>query len=406
VDGIREETVQVSWVKALASSAGFLLLMSVTGCENSDPSDVMVLDSAGVRLTVSEDVQRVFAVLDSVPTLSLGGPEATGPTQFFRIQGIHVDPAGRLWVADGQSGELRIFEPDGSHWKTRGGRGEGPGEFVQIRLLGSAPGDTVLVGDGGLDRITVFSPEGEFVRTEVLPSSDRPAPRPFDVFSDGSILGQVPRVVSASSLEPGQVLSDSVDLVRVDRASSALHLYGAVPGPLWIWTGRSQAPVPFTVNASFDVAGAELYLVSGADFRVRVFESGELRKVHAVGRSPRPAENADLESYRAFVEEYVPEQMRAAYLSALDHEVRPNVLPGYDRVLTSSDGGVWAQVYDPDIGAPHDWDVFDPEGRLLGEVHVAAGVYPLLVTENAVVGIWRDPLGVEHVQEYQFTRPQ
>ena len=243
------------------------------------------------------------------------------------------------------------------------------------------------------------------MRTEVLPSSDRPAPRPFDVFSDGSILGQLPRVVSASSLEPGQVLSDSVDLVRLDRASSALHLYGTAPGSLWIWTGRSQVPVPFTVNASFGVAGVEVYLVSGPDFRVRVFEGGELRKVYAVGRSPSLVENADLESYRAFVEEYVPEQMRADYLSALDHEARPNVLPGYDRVLISADGGVWAQVYEPDIGAPHDWDLFDPEGRFLGEAHVAAGVYPLVVTENTVLGIWRDSLGVEHVHQYRFTRP-
>jgi hypothetical protein len=330
--------VQVSWVKALAAVPGLLFLMSVTGCENSDPSDVMVTDSAGVRLTVSENVQRVFAVLDSVPTLSLGGPDATGPTQFSRIQGIHLDPAGRLWVADGQSGELRIFEPDGSHWKTRGGRGEGPGEFVQIRLLNSAPGDTVLVGDGGLDRITIFSPDGEFVRTEVLPSSDRPPPRPFDVFSDGSILGQLPRVVSAASLEPGQVLTDSVELVRVDLATATILPYGMARGPLWIWTGRSQVPVPFTVNASFDAAGTEAYLVSGSDFRVRVFESGELRKVHAIDRSARPVGNSDLESYRAFVQEYVPEQLRADYLSALDHEVRPNVLPAYDRVLVSADG--------------------------------------------------------------------
>jgi hypothetical protein len=164
-------------------------------------------------------------------------------------------------------------------------------------------------------------------------------------------------------------------------------------------------PVPFTVNASFDVAGTELYLVSGSSFRVRVFESGELRKVHAIDRDPRLVGNADLDSYRAFVQEYVPEQMRADYLSALDHDARPNVLPGYDRVLVSTDGDVWAQVYEPDIGAPHDWDVFDAEGRFLGKVHVASGVYPLLVTGNSVVGIWRDSLGVEHVQRYNLMRP-
>jgi hypothetical protein len=175
-------------------------------------------------------------------------------------------------------------------------------------------------------------------------------------------------------------------------------------GPLWIWTGRNQVPVPFTVNASFDAAGTEAYLVSGSDFRVRVFEEGELRKVHAIDRSPRLVGNTDLEFYSEFVEEYVPEQMRADYLSVLDHEVRPNVLPGYDRVLVSADGEVWAQVYEPDVGAPHDWEVFDAEGRFLGKVHVAAGVYPLVVTGNAVVGLWRDSLGVEYVRAYRFTR--
>jgi hypothetical protein len=100
----------------------------------------------------------------------------------------------------------------------------------------------------------------------------------------------------------------------------------------------------------------------------------------------------------------VPEQLRSDYLSALDHEVRPNVLPAYDRVLVSADGEVWAQVHEPDIAAPHDWDVFDAEGHYLGKVYVAAGVYPLVVTGNAIVGIWRDSLGVEHVQAYRFAR--
>lgn len=389
---------------ALAAIACLLPLSSLTACEDSASPGVTVTDSAGVRLVVSEDVERVFAVLDSVPAISLGGPDATGPTQFFRIQGIHVDPASRLWVADGQSGDLRIFDANGAHWKTRGGRGEGPGEFVQIRLLGSAPGDTVLLGDGGLDRITVFSPDGEFVRTEVLPSSDRPAPRPFDVFGDGSVLGQLPRIVSAASLEDGQILTDSVELVRVNVRASTIQPYGTAEGPLWIWTGRSQVPVPFTVNAAFDVAGNEVYLVSGPDFRIQVFEDGELQEIHAVRRARRRVGNADIVAYRQFVEDYVPEQTRADYLSSLDHEARPNVLPAYDRVLISAEGDIWVQTYDADLEAPHDWDVFDEEGGFLGSVQVAAGLNPLVVTEDAVVGIWRDSLGVEYVQAFRLTR--
>jgi hypothetical protein len=222
--------VSARCARPMTAVACLLPLLTSVACEGSGSPAVTVTDSAGVRLTVSDDVERVFASLDSLPTLSLGGADATGPTQFFRIQGIHVDSANRLWVADGQSGELRIFEPDGSHWKTRGGRGEGPGEFVQIRLLGSTPGDSVLVGDGALDRITVFSPQGEFVRTEPLSTSDRPAPRPFDVFGDGSILGQLTRVLSAASLESGQILADSVELVRVKLDPPSIQPYGSTQG--------------------------------------------------------------------------------------------------------------------------------------------------------------------------------
>jgi hypothetical protein len=100
----------------------------------------------------------------------------------------------------------------------------------------------------------------------------------------------------------------------------------------------------------------------------------------------------------------VPEQMRADHLSALDHELRPDVLPGYDRVLVSDDGHVWAQGYELDPAVPHDWDVFDARRRFVGQVHVWSGFYPMTITQNSVVGVWRDTLGVEHVRAYRFAR--
>lgn len=241
----------------------WIMFAAMACSERPEVPRVAVTDSAGVRVTLTQANPSVFATLDSIPVISLGGPDATGPTQFFRIQGVHVDGTGRLWVADGQSGELRIFEPDGSHLKTRGGRGEGPGEFAQIRLLGSSEGDLVLVGDGQIDRITVFDPDGQFVRTERVSASDRPPPRLFDIFRDGSVLGQVPRIVSASSLQPGQILPDSVELVRVRFHTPTSENYGTALGPLWLWTGRNQVPVPFTVNASFDVVGDAVHLEIG-----------------------------------------------------------------------------------------------------------------------------------------------
>jgi len=363
-----------------------------------------VTDSAGVRLTIMADAPMVYAELDTIPVVSIGGPDASGPEQFFRVQGVHVDGGDRLWVADGQSGELRIFEADGTHWKTRGGSGEGPGEFLQIRLLGATKADSVLLGDSRVDRITVFDPEGEFVRTERLPSSERPAPRPFDVFPDGSVLGQLRRVLMAPSLEPGQILRDSVELVRVRLGTRSAEPYGSGAGPLWLWTGRSQIPIAFTVNASFDVVGEDVHLVSGPDFRVHVLNDDGLRAAYGVERQARSVGDADLDSYRRFVNEYLPEAMWAEYLEALSHEEGPSHLPGYDRVIASRDGHVWAQVYESDPSAPHDWDVFDGEGRFSGRVHVWSGFYPMVITRNAIVGVWRDTLGVEFIRKYRLTR--
>lgn len=380
------------------------ILLPAVACAEPPAPTVIVADSAGVRITVSTDTSLVFASLDSAPTLSVGGGEVVGPEQFFRIQGLHVDGASRVWVADGQSGEIRIFEADGRPWKVRGGRGEGPGEFLQLRLLGSMRGDSVVAGDSRSDRLTVFDPEGEFVRTQQLPSSERPAARPFAVFEDGTILGQLPRIVSAGSLEAGQLLRDSVELVRVNAESEVAVPIGIAPGPLWLWTGRNQVPIPFTVSASFAVVGDAVELVFGPDFRVREFSEGELRQSFGVLRTPREVQAPDVAAYRAFITDFIPEPMRPDYGSALESEFRPTLLPGYDRVLVSADGYVWAQVYHSDVRAPHDWHVYDTEREFVGRVRVGAGFYPMIITASALVGVWRDSMGVEFVRAYRVTR--
>lgn len=38
-------------------------------------------------------------------------------------------PDGRFAVADAQAEEVRIFDPDGRHLRTFGGKGAGPGEL-------------------------------------------------------------------------------------------------------------------------------------------------------------------------------------------------------------------------------------------------------------------------------------
>jgi len=143
-----------------------LFTLALAACQADRPGlQVMVTDSSGVRITITEGAERTFAEADPQPIVTLGGADVEGPTQFFDIRGVHVDSRGNLWVADGGSAEVRLFRPDGSHWKTVGGRGGGPGEFQRIRLLGAFRGDTVAFWDDDNARLTLLDPDGELVRT-------------------------------------------------------------------------------------------------------------------------------------------------------------------------------------------------------------------------------------------------
>lgn len=374
--------------------------LALGSCGDARSPLVTVTDSAGVRITLSQPGPQTFAVVDSAPTMSLGGPDAEGATQFSRIQGVHLDPMGRVWVADGQSAQLRIFLADGKPWKTLGGKGGGPGEFQQIRLLGPFRGDSVAVADDAQGRLTVFDPEGELSRTARFTVGDVPVPRTHDVFRDGSVLGQTPRLLVASSLEANQILVDTARLVRVDFDDGELTDLAEAPGPLWLWTGRNQVPLPFTANPGLDLDGESLHLVAGSEFRVRVFEAALLSEIYGVSREPQAVRDSDVEGYRAMTEEYLPERVQADYLAALDHPARPDVLPAYSRLVVATDRNVWVQRSAPDAV----WEVFGQDRAWLGRVDMPTGFIPTHVTATRLAGVWRDDLHVEHVRVYRLRR--
>ena len=58
-------------------AVGVLLLASA--CEERGAPGMTVTDSAGVRLTIMADAPTVYAELDTIPVVSIGGPDASGP---------------------------------------------------------------------------------------------------------------------------------------------------------------------------------------------------------------------------------------------------------------------------------------------------------------------------------------
>src|SRR5688500_5793193 len=75
------------------------LLLATGGCRGGDGDHAGKDARAGVR--------------EGVVDLTIAEVEGKDEYTFGRISGVAVDKAGRIYVADGQSNDVRVFGPDG-----------------------------------------------------------------------------------------------------------------------------------------------------------------------------------------------------------------------------------------------------------------------------------------------------
>ena len=105
---------------------GMLALLAACG-DNAEslPSQTQVTDSAGVAIVTNPSGDAVYATIALEPVLSIGAIDGPAEVLFGRIASVAVDRTGNLIVADGQMGEIRIFDASGTHLRTIGGPGRG-----------------------------------------------------------------------------------------------------------------------------------------------------------------------------------------------------------------------------------------------------------------------------------------
>ncbi len=104
------------------------------------------------------------AAAQGVPQLGprvaqLGDAFGSGPNVFGEIRGVEVDSVGHVFVLDGLSQQVRIFNPDLTPLATLGREGNGPGEFARGASLSADldGADRLHVVDSRNLRVTVLS---------------------------------------------------------------------------------------------------------------------------------------------------------------------------------------------------------------------------------------------------------
>lgn len=88
--------------------------------------------------------------------LTIGGANATDGTEFGRISGLAVDATGRVYVADQQDNQIRMFGANGVLAAKIGRMGSGPMEFKRLATIGFGPDGRLWTRDEGNARMQIL----------------------------------------------------------------------------------------------------------------------------------------------------------------------------------------------------------------------------------------------------------
>jgi len=332
-------------------------------------------------------------------------PMAEDPYAFSAIRGVTLGADGRVYVADGQAREIRVFSPEGEFMFRFGRSGEGPGEFKEVDGLARTPAGDILVRDPMLFRVTRFNPEGEY-------RSDFRIQRPYPQISNGTGFRVDRNEVTWDrvSIQRGVGSDDSLAVISYAGDGSLRDSVLAVQSPrrdIDVYKdGRLQAsmPIPFAPSGVAAVGpGGTIARTDGAAMAFDLLApDGKVRRT--VSRDAAPASisaaerDSTLDRYRTLARELTGN----GEMQDFEFPTRKSAIT---HLLADAAGNWWVGANNAATrNAPPDhFDVFDPEGRYLGAVSVAFRVYE--IGDDYVAGVAVDELGVESVVVAPLIKP-
>ncbi len=282
-----------------------------------------------------------------VEGLRIGTALGEGPESFGSVGSVVVTEAGSLWIVDRLANEIRVFDADGGFVRTVGRSGEGPGEFGSIGQAYMAPNGEIWVEDPRLGRFEIFDTTGTRIGGHRGVSTNR-----------GGFSGWT---------EDGRFL-----VLEYDRESERFFTRA------------------FRLNSEglLDPVGV---------VEPPKLELPEIQRI--VFEYPS--------NYR--IEERVPYvryEGASRITPRLSVDDVPRVYPPFDRGFRiSNDGTIWLRQTGPGGLA---FDVFDREGRYLGQPELPPGVEGMfirLITDAAIYAIDDDELDVDYVVRLTIVRP-
>ena len=325
------------------------ILVVATGCAGAEGGrpglQSVIRDSGSVTIVENErpaPETRLGWRIAETPTFSIGAFEGDPAYELYQVMDARKLPDGRIVVANGGSGELRVFDESGTHLESWGGRGEGPGEFGEVLAPFSVehwPGDSIAASDPFARRLTIFDAQGEPGRT-IVP--EEAYYRLIGVQPNGRMLLSTMATFMVGTVGTGMVRRELEYAIATPEGSVQAAL-GAYPeSERFIIDddrGMRVYPQPFAHSALAGIWGDLILLGANDLYEIRAYATdGALARIVRREHDVRSPTRADLDHHLAQRYADDTEQERAEALALLSDMPLLETFPAFGRVLTDSRG--------------------------------------------------------------------
>jgi hypothetical protein len=419
---------------ASVALAGLLACGGDRSVADGDSPWRTVADSTGdtIRVQITGAIpDRLVRTL--VPEFEVGAQDASeGEAEeavFGRIAMVMGMPDGGLLVHDTQAEEVRLFDASGRFVTRVGGKGGGPGEFGQLNGIARLSSGDLIFWDASGGRLNRYRANGDFVDTwrmsltgwftqNALHADDRDFIHAWTLVErDTSAAGE----------------NNRFGFLRMDTTGA---VFDTTAYPRW------QTPVGFLTAQSADgrsMTRTTIPWTPGDQHRLArdgglISGPGSPYVIYVLPRSGKP-----LRIEREFTPVAVSATEASERRAMIERNMRrlspawnwsgasiPATKPAYQNLDVGEDGRIWVRLYAPAEPIPEAelapqrpgpdgtvpprlttrepgvYDVFAPEGRLLGRVALPARTRITRMRGNEVWGVRQDDLDVEYAVRFRI----
>lgn len=394
------ETLRTVSLAAVATLAALppVSIQALDPARRPAPQEVVV-DTVGERPVVTTQFPAPGGDAEGwglVEELRLGKVVSDGPEGFGNIHDLAVDRAGRIYVLDVGSKEVRVFGRDGAYLRTIVRDGEGPGEMryrggLGRRITWRAPSQLWI--SGGQQEMVVDTLGNELRRTvgRRYPGMFFPGevPRSSSVIAagtDGSLFSVVDVTVTRSPDDIG-VLHTYV--VR----SSVSEDHEVLPGDTLAIETRNMVKVDADgeprANRRGSTISARRVMAEDPRFVWTVDQDGTLWLAHRAG-------------YRFDKLTFNRDTIRTVQMGHVPPTEELDFVPVLAALASSPEGWLWVQQEAPGTEKGSKWYVLDNCGRYRATVSVPVGLRSVEIgAVGELYGVSSDDFGIDFVHRFR-----